>query len=292
MKAHYNITLHFSILLFSVPAFLSACFDTTQQKGYSVTAYFTSFDSSSNAMDKEGQKFKFSYEDYNADSNLVYQELYATANNFGDMWGKLFEKMKYFYNGKEKMRAEREFGIALPPSETGKGKGKEVYTYEYRNGLLIKWLSDGRPVEEYKYNYQNEEVEKRIFNVMNVPEYYQYTYVNGLKTNSRYFVADTIVSIDTFIYDKNKQLVEKYSYDSEGEMIGHDKIIRNDKGQIIEKKWREPFTGWRIRNDGQIIGDEFYQSNKYYYDGKGRLIKKEFYDIGKLMTVYEFTYDS
>ena len=44
-------------------------------------------------------------------------------------------------------------------------------------------------------------------------------------------------------------------------------------------------------NDGQIIENEFYQTNKYYYDDKRRLIKIEFYDIDKLMTVYEFEYD-
>jgi hypothetical protein len=95
------MTLHNSILLLLVPALLSACFDSTQKKKYSVTTYFTSFDGSSNSMGKEGQKFKYSYEEYNSDSNLVYQELYAATNNFGDMWGKLFEKTKFFYAGKE-----------------------------------------------------------------------------------------------------------------------------------------------------------------------------------------------
>ena len=90
-----------SILLLLVPALLSACFDNTQKKKYSITTYFTSFDSSSNSMGNEGKKFKYSYEEYNSDSNLIYQELYATPDRFGNDWGKLFEKTKFYYNGKE-----------------------------------------------------------------------------------------------------------------------------------------------------------------------------------------------
>jgi len=285
------MTLRNSILLLFIPTLLSACSDSTQKKQYSITTYFTSFDSSSNSMGNEGKKFEYSYEEYNSDSNLIYQELYATTDRFGNDWGKLFEKTKFYYNGKEKLRAEREFGIAYPPSEIGRGKGKGTYTYEYKDGLLIKWLSDGKPVEEYKYNNQKEQVEKRIINGLNVPEYYRFTYDNDLKIKTQYFVADTIVRIDTFVYDENKKLVEEYSYDSKGEKVGHRLTIRNDKGQAIEEKWREPYIGWRARNDGQIIEDEFYQINKYYYDNKGRPTKTEFYDIGNLVTVYEFSYD-
>jgi hypothetical protein len=282
------MTLRNSILLLFIPILLSACSDTTQKKQYSITTYFTSFDSSSNSMGKEGLKFKYSYEEYNSDSNLIYQELYATpTNRFGDMWGKLFEKTKFYYNGKNKLKAEREFGLAYKPIE----RGKVAYTYEYADGQLTKWLSDGKPVEEYKYNNLKEQAEKRIINGLSVSEYYRFTYDDGLKTKTEYFVADTIVRVDTFIYDTNKRLIEKYSYDSKGRKAGHTLTIRNDKGQAVEDKWREPFNGWRMRNDGQIIEDEFYQSNKYYYDNKGRPIKTEFYDIGKLMTVYEFAYD-
>jgi hypothetical protein len=281
------MTLRNSILFLFIPTLLSACSDSTQKKQYSITTYFTSFDSSSNSMGNEGKKFKYSYEEYNSDSNLIYQELYATTYRFGNDWGKLFEKTKFYYNGKEKLKAEREFGLAYKPSE----KGKVVYTYEYTSGKLTKWLADGKPVEEYKYNNQNEQVEKRIINGLNVPEYYRSTYDNGIKTRTQYFVADTIVRVDTFIYDINKRLIDKYSYDSKGQKAGHTQTLRNVKGQAIEEKWREPFNGWRMRNDGQIIEDEFYQSNKYYYENKGRASKTEFYDIGRLRIVYEFQYD-
>jgi hypothetical protein len=277
-----------SILLILFPVFLSACFVNTQKKKYTITTYFTSFDSSSNSMGKEGQKFKYSYEEYNADSNLIYQELYATpTNSFGNMWGKLFEKTTFTYNGKEKLKAEREFGISYQPNE----RGKEAYTYEHADGQLTKWLSGGKPIEEYKYNNRKEQVEKRIISRLNVPEYYHFTYNNGIKTNIQYFVADTIVRVDTLIYDASKRLIDKYSYDSKGQKIGHTLTIRNDKGQAIEDKWKEPFNGWRMRNDGQLIEEEFYQSNKYYYDSKGRHSKTEFYDIGKLNIVYEFVYN-
>ena len=206
------MSLHNSILLLLIPTLVIGCFDSTQKKQYSVTTYFTSFDSSSNSMGKEGQKFKYSYEEYNSDSNLIYQELYATpTDRFGDMWGKLFEKTKFYYNGKEKLKAEREFGIAFRPSE----RGKVVYTYGYTDGQLTKWLSDGKPVEEYKYNNQKDQAEKRIMNELNVTEYYRFAYDNGLKTKTQYFVADTVVRVDTFIYDTNKRLIDKYSYDKQ-----------------------------------------------------------------------------
>ena len=57
--------------------------------------------------------------------------------------------------------------------------------------------------EEYKYNNQKEQAEKRIMNGLNVTEYYRFAYDNGLKTKTQYFVADTVVRVDTFIYDTN-----------------------------------------------------------------------------------------
>lgn len=285
------MTLRNSILILFIPVLISACFNSTQKKKYSVTTYFTSLDSSSNSMGKEGKKFRYSYNEYNSDSNLIYQELYATTKEYGQWWGRLFEKTRFYYEGKEKLKGEREFGIAYPPSEIGRGKGKDTCTYEYKDSQLVKWLLDGKPVEEYKYNNQKEQIEKRIISGLNISEYYHFTYNNGMKTKSLYFVADTIALIDTFIYDNNKRLLDKYSYNNKGEKAGHIKTIRNNKGQAIEDKWKEPFNGWIMNNDGQFVEDEFYQSNKYYYDSKGRPLRTEFYDLGKLKTVYEFTYN-
>ena len=243
--AHNIMTLRNSILFLLISTFLIACFGRTQNKQYSVTTCFISFDSSSSSNENAGQKFKYSHEEYNADSNLIYQELYATPNNIGNMWGKLLETTKFFYDGKEKIKAEREFGIAYPTSEIGRGKGKNIYTYKYHNGKLVEWLSDRKPIEQYQYDNQ-QLIEKRIINVLNIPEYYRFIYTNDVKNKSKYFVADTITSVDTFIYDNNKKLVEEYSYDNGGEKIGHRLYIRNDKGQPIEEKWREPYKGWRM----------------------------------------------
>ncbi len=207
------------------------------------------------------------------------------------MWGKLLEKTKFYYNGKQKTKADREFGIAYPPSEIGRGKGKGTYIYEYKNGLLVRWLSDAKPIEEYKYDQHGNQIERTIINGLNIPEYYRFTYSSGLQTKSQYFVADTLVHIDTFLYDNNKRLIENYTYDHKGEKTAHKIITRNDIGQTVEEKWRKGFHSWRMRNSGDIIEDEFYQANKYYYDDKRRLLKTEFYDLGKLMTVYEFTYN-
>jgi hypothetical protein len=284
------MTLRYSILFLLLPTLVSACSDSTQKKKYSVTTYFTSFDSSGNSMGNHGKKFKYSYEEYNVDSNLIYQELYATPDNFGDMWGKLLEKTKFYYNGKEKVKAEIEYGISYPASELGRGKGKKTDTYEYKDGLLSKWLSDGKLVEDYQYDVAKNLIQKRVTNFDNVPEYYRFTYRNGLRTKSEYFVADTIWHVDTFLYDKNNKQIEKISVNGRGERIDRRVIIRNYKGQAIEEKWRKPFTGWLTKN-GEIVYDDFYQTNKYYYDNIGRPAKTEFYELGKLQIVYEFTYD-
>lgn len=283
--------LRYSILLLLIPTLVSACIGSTNKKKYSVTTYFISLDSSSNSMGKAGQRFKYSYEEFNADSNIVYQELYATTDNFGDMWGKLLERTKFYYEGTQKTKAEREFGIAYPPSEIARGKGKEIYSYEYKDGRLVKWLSDSKPIEEYRYDRQGNQVEKIVINGLNIPEYYRFTYSNGIKTGSQYFVADTLVRVDTFLYDNYKRLIENYTYNHKGEKAAHKLLIRNEKGQAVEEKWREGYDRWRMRNNGQIIEDEFYQANKYYYDSKGRPLKTESYDLGKLMTIYEVRYD-
>lgn len=285
------MTLRYLILFLFITTLVSSCSDNTNKKKYSVTTYFTSLDSSSNSMGKAGQKFKLSYEEYNTDSNMIYQEVYATTDNFGDMWGKLLEKTKFYYNGKQKIKAEKEFGIAYPPSEIGRGKGKVTHIYEYMDGQLVKWLSDGKTIEEYRYDQHGNQIEKRIINGLNIPEYYRFTYSNGLRTKSQYFAADTLVRVDTFHYDNNKRLIEHYTYNYKGEKTAHKVVTRNDKGQAVEEKWREGYDKWRMRNTGEIIEDEFYQANKYYYDSKGRPLKTEFYDLGKLMTIYEFTYN-
>ena len=280
------MTPRYLILLLLLPTLISACSDTRKKK-YSITTYFTSFDSSGNSMGNHSKKFKYSYEEYNADSNLIYQELYATPDNFGNMWGKLFERTKFYYDRKEKIKSEIEFGISFRDYE----KGKKTDKFEYKEGLLSKWFSNGKLVEEYQYDNRGNLAETRVANVNSVPEYYRFTYENGLKTKFQYFVADTTYLIDTFIYDKNKKLVQKISFNGRGKKTDRRVFIRNELGQIVEEKWRNPFEGWRMRNDGKIIEAEFYQTNKYYYDSKRSPIRAEFYEVGKLMVVYEFTYD-
>lgn len=286
MTTRYLISLTFILILFA-----NACFDNANKKNYSVTTYFISFDSSSNSMNKEGQKFKYSYEEYNSDSNLIYQELYATTDDFGDMWGKLMERTKFFYNGRQKIKAEDEYGIAYPQSEMGRGKGKSVDTYDFKDGLLVKWLRDNKPKEEYQYDTQKRQIERKIINDLNIPEYYRFYYDNKIKTKSQYFTADTIVYTDTFIYNESDKLIEELTYNSQGQKLSHRLIRRNDRGLAIEEKWRDKYNEWRIYPNGKIADDEFYEMNKYYYDNKDRLIKTEFYDLGKLMRIYEFQYD-
>jgi hypothetical protein len=280
----------YAILFLVLPTLVSACTDTTQKKKYSITTYFTSFDSRSNSMGNHSKKFKLSYEEYNADSNLVYQELYATPDNFGNMWGKLLQRTKFFYDGKNKVKAEIEYGISYPDSELGRGKGKKIDRFEYRHGLLSRWLSGGKSVEEYKYDTTNNLIETRVTNFDNIPEYYRFTYRNGLKTKSEYLVADTIWYVDTFIYDKNLKQIEKISINGRGERVDRRIIIRNNQGQAIEEKWRKPFTGWLTRND-EIVYDEFYQVNKYSYDNLGRPLRTEFFELGKLEVIYDFEYE-
>jgi hypothetical protein len=274
------MTLHKSIPFLLIPVFFTACFKSTHNNKYAVTVYATNFDTASNSINEEQKRFKHSYEEYNADSNLVYQEWYSTPNSITNTGAMLIEKTTFFYNGKQKLKAERELG-----------KNKYIYTYEYTNGQLTKWLSNGELVEEYKYNDKNEQIEKRVFNGSKVSGYYRSLYNDALKSKTEYHFANTIVNSDTFIYDKHKQLIEKLSYNREGEKSGHRLIIRNNKGQMIEEKWKDPYYGWRTNKDGKMIHEEFDQANKYYYDAKGRMLKKEFYDIGNLITVYEFEYN-
>jgi hypothetical protein len=274
------MTLHKSIPFLLIPVFFTACFKSTHNNKYAVTEYATNFDTASNSINKEQKRFKHSYEEYNADSNLVYQEWYSTPNSITNTGAMLIEKTTFFYNGKQKLKAERELG-----------KNKYIYTYEYTNGQLTKWLINGELVEEYKYNDKNEQIEIRVFNGSKVSGYYRSFYNDGLKRKTQYHFDNTIVNSDTFIYDKRKQLIEKLSYNREGEKSGQRLIIRNNKGQIIEEKWKDPYFGWRINKDGKMIHEEFDEANKYYYDTKGRMFKKEYYDIGNLITVYEFEYN-
>ena len=73
------MTLRNLILLFFTTLLFAACFDMTRHKKYSITQSFISYDSSDNSKGQEGKKFKYAYEEYNADSNLIYQEIYTNT---------------------------------------------------------------------------------------------------------------------------------------------------------------------------------------------------------------------
>ena len=275
------------ILLFFSTMFFASCFDMTRHKKYSITESFISYDSSDNSKGHEGKKFKYAYEEYNADSNLIYQEIYMNTHSYGDMWGKLRRKSNFFYNGKLKTKETIEVKIDyISPEDLG-SKGSYTYTYEYSGKNLSKLLYDNKPVEEYQYDRYGNQIERKIINNSNIPEYYRFTYHNDLKIKSQYFVSDTIIGIDTFIYDKNNKRIETISRYGNGELSnirGRDTVIkRNNAEQIIEKKWREYFLSYS--------DVPFYNVNKYFYDNSGRLFKIEYYFDNKLKTVYEFEYD-
>jgi len=289
-----------SILFLLIPTLLSACVDRTQNKKYSITTYFTSFDSSYASSGNLGENSKYSYEEYNSDSNLIYRELYTTEYQSDDNWGKLDEKTKFFYKGKQKIKAEIEGGTPYKKSDGWRDRYKETDTYEYTGGQLTKWLRNGMPHEEYKYNGQKEMIEKRVYFSSSDSSQMsgaRFTYSNGLKIKAEYFPVDSIyTSVDTFIY-KNNKLVEKDSYTSKGKQTGHRVIIRDDKGRIVEEKWKDPILDWRQNIDGKWFNAEFNQMNKYFYDNKGRPLRTEYYRADeyyrsyKLFTIYEFRYN-
>lgn len=286
------MTLRNSILLLLLPALLGTCINSTQKKKHSVTTYFTSFDSSHVSLKNINKKFKYSFEEFNPDSNLIYKEQFIMPNNEDNDWGKLSEKETFYYTGKKKTKAEREFGI-------GRGKGKVVDTFEYADGELTKWLIDQRLYEVYEYNNQKELVKQyRYFGSdTSNPSYLINTYSKGLKIKSECFPFDSInTSIDTFIY-KNDKLIEKNSLNKKGDTTAHRVFIYDEKGKLKEEKWKEPFLDWRKRENGQWINAEFNQGNRYFYDSQGRHIRTEYYQLDeyyraeKIITVYDFQYD-
>jgi len=276
------MTLRNLILLFLTPVLFAACFDITRHKKYSITESFISYDSSDNSKGQEGKKFKYIYEEYNADSNIIYQEIYANTDFYGDRWGKLRRKSNFFYNGKLKTKETIEVKFDyIMPQDMG-SKGSYTYTYEYSGKNLSKMLYDNKPVEEYQYDRNGNQIERKIINKSNTPEYFRFAYRNSLKINAQYFVSDTIIGTDTLIYDKNNRHIETISHYQQGKMS--DTVIkRNNEGQIIEKKWREYYQSYS--------DSPFYNVNKYTYDDNGRLLKIEYYFDDKLKTVYEFEYD-
>lgn len=276
------MTLRNLILLFFTIMLSVGCFDMTWHKKYSITEFFISYDSSGNSKGQQGKRFKCAYEEYNADSNMIYQEIYANADYFGDMWGKLMQQANLSYKGKLRTKATIEIKTAYISPEGGGDIGSYTYTYEYSGNNLSKLLYNNKPVEEYKYDRNNNQIERRIINKSNTPEYYRFTYRNGVKVGVQYFIADTIMGTDTFIYDKNNSHIETISHYKNGEML--DTVIkRNNDERIIEKKWREYFQSYSDY--------PFYNVNKYFYDNNGRLLKIEYYFDNKLKTVYEFKYD-
>jgi uncharacterized protein affecting Mg2+/Co2+ transport len=269
------------LLLFAIMLF-AGCFDMTRHKKYSMTEFFTSYDSSSNSRGKQGKRFKYAYEEYNGDSNMIYQEIYANTDYFGNMWGKLMQKANLYYKGKLKMQATIEVKTAYLMSQGGGDIGSYRYTYEYKGNNLSKLLYANKPVEEYQYDPNNNQTEIKFINKSNTPQYDRFIYHNSVKISAQYFVADTIVGRDTLIYDKNNRHIETISGSKNGQTTDT-LITRNNEGRIIEKKWKyyfQPYSDY-----------PFYDVNKYFYDNTGKLVKIEYYSDKKLKTVYEFEYN-
>lgn len=250
-----------------------------------MTESFISYDSSDNSRGRAGKKFKYAYEEYNRDSNIIYQEIYMNTDEYGNMWGKLRRKSNFFYDKKliTKVTIDVKIGVIYPGDMAN--KGTYTYTYEYTGEHLSKLLYDNKPVEEYQYDGNGNQIEIKFINKKNY--YSRFTYRNNLKIKAQYFVSDTIIGTDTLIYDRNNKLIETISRTGNGELSnirGRDTVIkRNNEGQMIEKKWREYFLS--------APDEPFYDVNKYFYDGIGRLLKIEYFLDNKLTTVYEFEYD-
>ena len=164
----------------------------TWHKKYAITEYVTTYDSADKPLEIIGQKIKYSYREFNADSNLIYEELYNSAFAEINKWGKLYEKTKYSYNGMQKIKGEREAGTPYEKSDDWRERGKNIYTYKYINGKLSEWLVDGKLNEKYIYNDKNELEKKFTYSPSNAVVYEYYLYSNGLKIKTQQFVADTI----------------------------------------------------------------------------------------------------
>ena len=272
---------HRTLILLALTTILfAACNDTTRRKKYSITESFINYDSSKGQV---GKTFKYAYEEYNADSNLIYQEIYTNStDNFSDMWGKLKEIRNLFYSGRLQTKQIIEIKIPYISPEGGGDKDSYTYSYEYNAKNLTKILFNKKPIEEYRYDSNNHQIERRISSKANIPDYYRFIYRNGLKIGAIHYVADSIVGTDSLTYDKNNKHIGTFSRYKNGNMS--DTLIeRNSRGQVIEKKWRAYFKTY--------TDYPFYNTNKYVYDNFGRLIKIEYYLANELKTIHQFNYN-
>jgi hypothetical protein len=141
-------------LLLSAAALFAGCFDPSNSRKYTISSYFTSFDSTSN---KKGQRFKYSYEIYNSDSNMIYQELYADPGYPDTEWGKLYERSTIVYDGKRMKKKIRAYGLAFPEKQTG----TVVYKYEYEKDQVTKCSTIGQLPAPHRPDSWNEQMGKK-----------------------------------------------------------------------------------------------------------------------------------
>jgi hypothetical protein len=121
-------------LFFLLSAALTACFDRANSRKYTIRTYFTSFDSTSS---KKGQRFNYSYEIYNVDSNRIYREQYVSPTDPDKDWGKLSERSTIVYKGRQKEKEIRVHGLALPEKEWG------TVVYKYGRDSMDRKEPDG-----------------------------------------------------------------------------------------------------------------------------------------------------
>jgi len=258
----------------------SAC----REKGkYAVTVYFTSYDSGSwrtiDCPEKLGKKFMYSYEEFNADSNVVFAEYYTDkdprSGSCGYWGGKPLQIWQTKWRGKEKLSAKVDYIQTL--INVGRAYRHAQYSYQYRDGLLVRLLSKDQTVEAYDYNDHKQMIEKQEYYNKTAQRTTRYSYNNaGKKTTETIFCPSRLYTRDTFLYDKNNRLIEQKRFDSTGRLMGDRQIIRDATGRSVIGKGNEDadWAGW----DGET---------RYYYDRAGYVTKEDYYSEGKLKLKFE-----
>ncbi|ANE51309.1 hypothetical protein [Flavisolibacter tropicus] len=273
-------TLLTAIFLPLICLTVNSCSGQENHKHIGLNVYYTLIDSIENPTAKA---YKISVEHYNTDSNLIYQEVYASPAEYPqEKWGLLLSTTQLFYEDKRLVKEETQDRGAFQQTPTE----KSVRTYSYNGERLQETAVNGNPHERYEYNREGRlTVLTLLYTGRKDFEHYSYT-KGGQKDSVRQYLNNQLIAINTFRYDPSQRLIGRINFNQHGDTVFHEVLVRDADGNITERKWK----GQGSRG-GTNASNYFWYWEKYFYNDKGQKIKMEYYDLGRLAGRYEYRWE-
>lgn len=202
----------------------------------------------------------------------VSQKVYKGSEKFGEV-----QKDSAFcglFNAECNTTYYNEFGNKTKVEYETFFFGKEVFTYDANQFLVVMENFDQEGKLNQKIIYQNNKTGKPLENI-------SYQGVDGILSFK-----------EKMKYDAKNNVIETCKYDANGKLKTKEECKYDEKENLIEKRITNSEVGY-IYEDGKIVEEPLSEKYTYLYDEKGNKIEENIYkDNDILHEKYTFKYDN